>query len=114
MPGSEEQGTAQLKNDIDRHLRSASPAIKRPASDMGAQDREVHTQDVNMEATSESSVGSGVDASQERGADNATKAKQLDTGSRHHLSNSTLSPPHDSDPTAFRKTGSFNDSGSTR
>ncbi|EXJ64486.1 hypothetical protein A1O7_00822 [Cladophialophora yegresii CBS 114405] len=77
------------KDELGR-LRSASPAVKRPASDMGAQDRESYNSDVEMgdgqppaaaapgstpnKAESPTTTGTGI---QDR------KAKQQDTGERH-------------------------------
>ena len=43
------QKATQLRHDFGRQLRSSSPAVKRPASDMEAQDREEHTSDVDMD-----------------------------------------------------------------
>lgn len=74
------------KNELERSLRSSSPAIKRPASDMGAQEREDHTSDVDMD---KSSVVS------EHSMAGASKAKQLDTGSKHE---STVEMVHHSHP----------------
>ncbi|RMZ82217.1 hypothetical protein DV738_g1753, partial [Chaetothyriales sp. CBS 135597] len=61
-----------VKNELYRGLRSTSPAIKRPAADMGAQDREEH-EDVPMhdaaspermkDLTSESLAGSDANTS---------------------------------------------------
>ena len=67
MPDSDKANLLQLRNDFERQPRSSSPAVKRPASDMGAQDREDHTEDVEMEGT----------------LDSANKAKQQDTGQRN-------------------------------
>jgi hypothetical protein len=78
------QKATQLRHDFGRQLRSSSPAVKRPASDMEAQDREEHTSDVDMDRGSSPptiSVTGGVDDS---GAPETTsKAKQQDTGVRH-------------------------------
>ena len=66
-----------LKNELDRNLRSASPAIKRPASDMGAQDREDH-EDVKMQ---EDNAGTHPDL-QSNSSD--LKAKQQYTDEHHN------------------------------
>jgi len=65
MPSPEESGGPisiphntsnhlQDYDDVERHLRSSSPAVKRPASDMGAEDREDHVRDVDMDTASAS------------------------------------------------------------
>lgn len=70
--------------DVVRILRPASPAIKRPASEMGAQEREEHTQDVNMDDVSDS--GRIVPTTDKKAFDHSEttpKAKQQDMGLRH-------------------------------
>lgn len=78
MPASQKQSLSQSKDDLSKHLRSASPAVKRPASDMGAQDRESYNSDVEMaDGETPSLTPSDPQASPD------TKAKQQDTGQRH-------------------------------
>lgn len=91
--------TSQLSHDLER-LRSSSPAIKRPASDMGAQDREEHTADVDMDRESSPFVGPGQGEIPDSGSGSTPKAKQLDTGSRHLRLPSSEITPHVSDPKA--------------
>ena len=95
--------TSQLSHDLER-LRSSSPAIKRPASDMGAQDREEHTADVDMDRESSPFVGMGEEDAPESGSALTPKAKQLDTGSRHLRSPSGDVIPHTSNPKASSQT----------
>lgn len=83
------------KNDSDRSLRSSSPALKRPASDMGAQEREDHLSDIDMDKSSISGETPGVMP------DAAPKAKQQDTGSRHEQTTLTEVTAHRSNPQAF-------------
>ena len=98
-----EKQTSQLRNELER-LRSSSPAIKRPASDMGAQDREEHTTDVDMDRESSPAMGAGPDRAQDGPPGSTPKAKQLDTGSRHLRSLSSEIIPHASDPKASSQT----------
>ena len=84
MTVSDGQKATQLRHDFGRQLRSSSPAVKRPASDMGAQDREEHTSDVDMDRASsppDISVTGSLDDSCT--AETTPKAKQQDTGVRH-------------------------------
>ena len=85
MPVSDGRNGSQLRDYVlGRELRSSSPAVKRPASDMGAQDREEHTSDVDMDRGSsppEASAATSMSSPTEGGA--TPKAKQVDTGSRH-------------------------------
>lgn len=83
------------RHDSGRQLRSSSPAVKRPASDMGAQEREDHTSDVDMDKSSV--LGEANDAVM----DTTSKAKQQDTGSRHEQIPSFDAAAHHSDPKAF-------------
>lgn len=95
--------TSQLSHDLDR-LRSSSPAVKRPASDMGAQDREEHTADVDMDRESSPFVEPGQGESVDGGSASMPKAKQLDTGSRHLRLPSSEEIPHTSDPKSSSQT----------
>ena len=74
------------QDDLGR-LRSASPAVKRPASDMGAQDRESYASDVEMvDGQPSTDNGSGfvpVNPDSATAGAQDIKAKQQDTGSRH-------------------------------
>ncbi len=94
-----EESTTSLqsiaRNDSDRPLRSLSPAVKRPASDMGAQEREDHTSDVDMDKSSVS--GQTPEAMTEA----TSKAKQQDTGSRHEQIPLFEVAAHHSNPKAF-------------
>ena len=84
------QKATQLRHDSGIQLRSSSPAVKRPASDMGAQDREEHTSDVDMDRASSPPAISVTDSLDESGAPETTpKAKQQDTGVRHESQSST-------------------------
>jgi ubiquitin carboxyl-terminal hydrolase 4/11 len=67
------------KDDLSHQLRSASPAIKRPASDMGAQDREDHNTDVEMDDPKPIFTPINPDAQ----THSDSKAKQQDTGATH-------------------------------
>ena len=75
----QESQPSPLKDDLSRQLRSASPAIKRPASDMGAQEREEHNTDVEMG----DSKSSFTPINPEAQSNTDLKAKQQDTGVRH-------------------------------
>ena len=86
----------QLKDDLNRQLRSASPAIKRPASDMGAQDREDHNTDVEMGDSKPSFTPINPDT--QTNADR--KAKQQDTGATHGERDGLPPIPHISYPGA--------------
>ena len=89
MTVSDGQKATQLRHDFGRQLRSSSPAVKRPASDMGAQDREEHTSDVDMDRGSSPpaiSVTGSLDDS--CGPETTPKAKQQDTGVRHERQSS--------------------------
>lgn len=82
--------------ESNRSLRSSSPAVKRPASDMGAQEREDHTSDIDMDR---SSVSGGTP---EVTFGAPPKAKQQDVGSRHEEIVPTYeAKPHHSNPKAF-------------
>jgi ubiquitin carboxyl-terminal hydrolase 4/11 len=83
------------RDDSERPLRSSSPAIKRPASDMGAQEREEHASDVDMDKSSDF-CGSDTNM-----VDVTPKAKQQDTGSRHDQIPSFEVTAHLSDPKGF-------------
>jgi ubiquitin carboxyl-terminal hydrolase 4/11 len=105
------------KDDLGR-LRSASPAVKRPASDMGAQDRESYTSDVEMEmgegqtptdAANGSSFAASVHDSVTNSAAQDIKAKQLDTGARHHQNQDENALSHRSDPRALQQGASVSD-----
>lgn len=96
--------TSQLRYESLERLRSASPAVKRPASDMGAQDREEHTADVDMDRESSPAVGAASEEAQDDRPGSTPKAKQLDTGSRHLRSPSSEVIPHASDPKASSQT----------
>ena len=78
-PDPEEQ-ISPFKYDLNRQLRSASPAIKRPASDMGGQDREEHNTDVEMNDAKSSFTPINPQDAQ---SNHDLKAKQQDTGARH-------------------------------
>ena len=87
----------QLKDDLNRQLRSASPAIKRPASVMGAQDREEHSTDVEMDDDKPAFTPINPEAQ----TNSDLKAKQLDTGARHAAERNEVRPiPHISHPGA--------------
>jgi ubiquitin carboxyl-terminal hydrolase 4/11 len=92
----EKQTTPTIpKHDLNR-LRSASPAVKRPASVMGAQDREEHTSDVEMaNATAPRLV-----VSEPQSSDH--KAKQQDTGKTHAERDAGSDVPHASHPGAVQ------------
>lgn len=109
MPESERQ-LGQPKNDFSRELRSSSPAIKRPASVMGAQEREEHNTDTEMGEEKDPGFTS-INAHTQNGAD--IKAKQQDTGERHREESSSESLPHTSDTRAFSQQVSTDDSAST-
>lgn len=119
MPASQHKqpshSLSQSKDDLGRHLRSASPAVKRPASDMGAQDREVYTSDVEMaEEGGGPSSGSGFTPVNPDAAPD-TKAKQQDTGLRHRDKSALTSLTHSSDPRAVQQQAAASDnSGSSR
>jgi ubiquitin carboxyl-terminal hydrolase 4/11/15 len=84
MTISDGQKATQLRHDFGRQLRSSSPAVKRPASDMGAQDREEHTSDVDMDRGSSPPAISVTGSIDDGSAPETTpKAKQQDTGTRH-------------------------------
>jgi ubiquitin carboxyl-terminal hydrolase 4/11 len=94
-----EKHTSQLRYESLERLRSSSPAIKRPASDMGAQEREEHTADVDMDREPSPAVGTvSEEAQDDRQAGSTPKAKQLDTGSRHLRSPSSEVIPRASEP----------------
>ncbi|KIV81022.1 hypothetical protein PV11_08476 [Exophiala sideris] len=107
MPASQKQQLSPDKDDLGRHLRSASPAVKRPASDMGAQERETYPSDVEMD-DNQSAGFTPVNADTASTTD--SKAKQQDTGLRH-LDKSTLA--HKSDPRAVQQSASDNSGSST-
>ena len=71
---------------------------------MGAQDREEHTADVDMDRESSPFVGSVQDDVPDSGSALTPKAKQLDTGSRHLRSPSGDVIPHTSNPKASSQT----------
>ncbi|KKY20807.1 putative ubiquitin c-terminal hydrolase [Phaeomoniella chlamydospora] len=85
------------KHEKRNSLRSLSPAVKRPASDMGAQDREDHSQDANME------LGQTVHAQedQSRGNEQTPKAKQQNRGPRISVDDSAI---HESTPKSHAQT----------
>jgi ubiquitin carboxyl-terminal hydrolase 4/11 len=86
---------AIIINDSEPPLRSSSPAVKRPASDMGAQEREDHASDVDMDKSSVSGE------TPEAVTDATPKAKQQDTGSRHEQIPLFEAATHHSNPKAF-------------
>ena len=84
MTISDGQRPSYLRHDFSRQLRSSSPAVKRPASDMEAQDREDHTRNVNIDRGSsppDISINNRHDESNT--TEMTPKAKQQDTGARH-------------------------------
>jgi ubiquitin carboxyl-terminal hydrolase 4/11 len=83
------------RNGCDRSLRSSSPAVKRAASDMGAQEREDHTSDIDMDKSSVSGE------TPEPMTDATPKAKQQDTGSRHEQMPLFEVTAHHSNPRSF-------------
>lgn len=83
------------RNDSDQALRSSSPAVKRPASDMGAQEREDHTSHAEMDKSPVSGD------TPEIMTDATPKAKQQDTGSRHEQMPFFEVATHHSNPQAF-------------
>lgn len=83
------------RHESDRSLRSSSPAVKRPASEMGAQEREDHTSDIDMDKSSLPGE------TPEPVADATLKAKQQDTGSRHEQLPLFEVTAHHSKPKAF-------------
>lgn len=85
----------KARDDSTRPLRSSSPAVKRPASDMGAQEREEHTADVDMDKSSAAGDTPGATT------DPTPKSKQVDTGSRHGQTPSFDVTAHHSDPKPF-------------
>ena len=87
MPASEKNNNILLRNDPQRHLRSSSPAVKRPASDMGAQDREDHLEDVDVED------GGAANPSASKSEHN-TKAKMQNTGQRQKRRGSSVVDSH--------------------
>ncbi|KAJ9608873.1 hypothetical protein H2200_006644 [Cladophialophora chaetospira] len=109
------------KDDLGR-LRSASPAVKRPASDMGAQDRESYNSDVEMgdgptQHPADTATGSGFmpinpDTAPPTGSHDI-KAKQQDTGERHRQIPEIAAddPIHTSDPRSVQQAaaGSLSD-----
>lgn len=108
MPASQKQHhLSQSKDDLSRPLRSASPAIKRPASDMGAQEREHYNSDVEM-GDSEGPLPTS--ASAQPSPD--TKAKQQDTGQRHREKSSADSFPPHADPKFLHHPASDNSANS--
>lgn len=110
MPASQKHQLSQSKDDLGRHLRSASPAVKRPASDMGAQDRETYPSDVEMD-DSQPTGATPVHADTTSTAD--TKAKQQDTGLRHRDRSTPDTLVHTSDPRAVQQSASDNSASST-
>ncbi|ETN39723.1 uncharacterized protein HMPREF1541_05949 [Cyphellophora europaea CBS 101466] len=104
----EKQTEPHLPRDDLTRLRSASPAIKRPASDMGAQDREEHTNDVEM---SNAPGPSFVITSEPQTSD--LKAKQQDTGKTHHDRNTMTQAPHASHPGAVQQDAPSESNGSS-
>ena len=89
----------QPKDDLTR-LRSASPAIKRPASDMGAQDREEHLKDVEMSDVTAPPTFLITSETQ-----SASDLKKQDTGKTH--SDRSENTSHDSHPgTVLQSTSS--------
>lgn len=106
----------QLRKEHDgiRILRPASPAIKRPASDMGAQEREEHTQDRKMDDAPQSSHEppdnhtDGFDP-----LETTPKAKQQDTGSRHDAPMPSETTKNRSNPKAHSQTTPSEDSSSS-
>jgi ubiquitin carboxyl-terminal hydrolase 4/11 len=96
---SEANATSQqsVVRDRSRHrpLRSSSPAVKRPASDMGAQEREDHSSDLDMDRSPVSVETPGALT------DQTPKAKLQDTGSRHEQIPLFEITAHRSNPKAF-------------
>ncbi|KIW35381.1 uncharacterized protein PV07_02079 [Cladophialophora immunda] len=107
LPNHQNQHLSQSKDDLGRHLRSASPAVKRPASDMGAQDRESYNSDVEMGEGQIPGSGSGFTPvnpdTAPTGSQDTLKAKQQDTGSRHRDILATNRLTHTSDPRAVQQ-----------
>lgn len=94
------------KHEKRTSLRSSSPAVKRPASDMGGQEREEHTSDAEMDTRSPLGAPDTNDA-----ADQTTKAKQQNRGP---LNASNEADVHESNPkghsqTAPSEASTFND-----
>ena len=89
------------KDDLSR-LRSASPAVKRPASDMGAQDRETYHSDVEMgdgqTPVDTASRFTPINSDPAATGNQDIKAKQQDTGSRHRQILGVKHVTHTSDP----------------
>ncbi len=83
------------RHESGRSLRSSSPAVKRLASEMGAQEREDHTLDIDMDKSSLPGEAP------EPVADATPKAKQQDTGSRHEQIPLFEVAAHHSNPKAF-------------
>lgn len=90
---SDERAIASYESD--RPLRSSSPAVKRPASEMGAQEREDHKSDIEMDKSSLPGE------TPEPTTDATPKAKQQDTGSRHENVPLFEVTAHHSNPKAF-------------
>ncbi|KAK5457282.1 hypothetical protein LTS15_005063 [Exophiala xenobiotica] len=110
MPASQKQQSSQSKDDLGTHLRSASPAVKRRASDMGAQDRETYPSDVEMEDSQSTFTPVNPDVA----APNLdTKAKQQDLGQRHRDKPSTNSLIHTSNPRAVHQSAASDNSASS-
>ncbi|KIX05822.1 uncharacterized protein Z518_03794 [Rhinocladiella mackenziei CBS 650.93] len=110
MPASQKQQHSQPKDDLGRHLRSASPAVKRPASDMGAQDREVYASDVEM---GEGQASGFTSVNSDTAPNTDTKAKQQDTGLRHRDKSASSSLTQASDPRAVQQQSASDNSGSS-
>lgn len=111
----EKQTEPHLPSDDLNRLRSASPAIKRPASDMGAQDREEHTADVEMGNSSAGAAhGAGpsfVITSEPQASD--LKAKQQDTGKTHSNRDTMTDAPHASQPGAVQQNAPSDSTGTS-
>ncbi|KAK6381946.1 hypothetical protein LTS17_003831 [Exophiala oligosperma] len=110
MPASQKQQFSQSKDDSGRHLRSASPAVKRPASDMGAQDRETYPSDVEM---GDSEPMGTTPVNQDSTQNSNTKAKQPDLGLRHRDKALNNSLTHTSNPRSSQQAVSDNSGSST-
>ena len=87
--------------------------MKRPASDMGAQDREDHINDVDMErGSSPADVSQGGTSEACGGVEVTPKAKQQDTGIRHRPGSSTDMMSQESNTKAFSQKVSSDESAS--
>ena len=101
------------RDETGRPLRSSSPAVKRPASDMGAQDREEHTKDVDMDKASGLSSSPVRESVEIDLADTMPKAKQQDRGARHRREVSVDMLSHTSDHRNLASNAASDDTAST-